>query len=232
MERTSVLGDPKELLGDIYAPVGSRDWAVAARYELQKLIDNCKDGREFIEGFIESFNVTQGWKHLTDRHGMPFKTYDAFCLERRPNGLQRSRAEIDALIALGKKKTAQELAADPNVKPIAGHGEASSRRERNEDGTLKGSNGATGSLQTKVDNINLGGTSVPYLIRRLKRDHPAIAAALARGEYRSARAAGIAAGIVKVPTPLEIAKKAYAKMSDGEKSAFIVWLGQRPEVVS
>ena len=37
------------------------------------------------------------------------------------------------------------------------------------------------------------------LAARLKRDHPEIAAAVARGEYRSMRQAALAAGIVKPP---------------------------------
>jgi hypothetical protein len=54
----------------------------------------------------------------------------------------------------------------------------------------------------QVDNINLkGGTQGAYLKARLERDHPDVAAALARGEHRSARAAAIAAGIIK-PVPV------------------------------
>jgi hypothetical protein len=49
------------------------------------------------------------------------------------------------------------------------------------------------------------GNTASYLVRRLKRDNPDVAQALARGEYKSARAAGIATGIVKVPTALEVA---------------------------
>jgi hypothetical protein len=44
------------------------------------------------------------------------------------------------------------------------------------------------------------GTSEEYVVRRLKRDAPELAAALARGEFPSARAAGIAAGFIK-PSP-------------------------------
>lgn len=45
------------------------------------------------------------------------------------------------------------------------------------------------------------GDNAAYLKARLQRDHPEIAEALDRGEYRSARAAAIEAGIVKpVPT--------------------------------
>jgi hypothetical protein len=44
------------------------------------------------------------------------------------------------------------------------------------------------------------GNSEEYVVRRLKRDAPELAEALARGEFLSARAAGIAAGFVK-PSP-------------------------------
>ena len=51
------------------------------------------------------------------------------------------------------------------------------------------------------DNVSsMRGTSEEYVVRRLKRDAPELAGALARGEYPSARAAGIAAGFVK-PSP-------------------------------
>jgi hypothetical protein len=48
-----------------------------------------------------------------------------------------------------------------------------------------------------------GGNSAEYLVRRLKRDAPEVAAELARGELPSARAAAIKAGIVKVHTRVE-----------------------------
>lgn len=45
------------------------------------------------------------------------------------------------------------------------------------------------------------GNSAEYIKARLRRDHPEIAEALERGEFRSARAAAIEAGIIKpVPT--------------------------------
>jgi len=49
-------------------------------------------------------------------------------------------------------------------------------------------------------NVGQRGNSSEYVARRLKRDAPELAAALARGEFPSARAAGIAAGFVK-PSP-------------------------------
>jgi|GEM_PF-6058947 len=50
------------------------------------------------------------------------------------------------------------------------------------------------------DNVGQRGTSEEYVVRRLKRDAPELATALARGDFPSARAAGIAAGFVK-PSP-------------------------------
>ena len=55
-------------------------------------------------------------------------------------------------------------------------------------------------------NVVQRGNSEEYTVRRLKRDAPEIADALARGEFPSARAAGIAAGFVK-PSPPSIQLK-------------------------
>jgi hypothetical protein len=50
------------------------------------------------------------------------------------------------------------------------------------------------------DNVSRQGTASEYVTARLNRDAPQIAEALARGEFPSARAAGIAAGFIK-PSP-------------------------------
>ena len=50
-------------------------------------------------------------------------------------------------------------------------------------------------------NVSSRGNREEYVVRRLKRDAPELAKALARGEFPSARAAGIAAGFVKPSLP-------------------------------
>jgi hypothetical protein len=99
------------------------------------------------------------------------------------------------------------MAADDDVKPLSAPGQ-------------------NGNGRSSVDNIKptSGGTSTEYLVRRLKRDHPKIAKALARGEYASARAAGIAAGIVRVPTPSELMQRAWKKASKDERKSFSEWI--------
>ena len=49
-------------------------------------------------------------------------------------------------------------------------------------------------------NVVRRGNSEEYVVRRLKRDAPELATALAQGDFPSARAAGIAAGFIK-PSP-------------------------------
>jgi hypothetical protein len=123
----------------------------------------------------------------------------------------RARAKGDCCLVLESRghvgpipaetaRTAQQLAADPDVKALADVKHA-----------------GPGRGKKTVDIINrFNGTAASYLVRRLKRDAPDIAEALANGEYKSARSAGIAAGIVKVPTPLEAAMKAVKKLNAAE----------------
>jgi len=54
-----------------------------------------------------------------------------------------------------------------------------------------------------------------------KLDAPDIADALARGEYPSARSAGIAAGIVKVPSNLQRLHALWDRASQDERDAFL-----------
>jgi hypothetical protein len=62
------------------------------------------------------------------------------------------------------------------------------------------------------------GNNQAYLLRRLARDFPNILKQYENGEFRSVRAAAIAAGIIKVPTPFEAACKAVAKLNETEKA--------------
>ena len=56
-----------------------------------------------------------------------------------------------------------------------------------------------------------GSTNRAYLAARLKRDFPEIAKRFAAGEFRSVRAAAIAAGLIAEPTPFEQIEKPLQK---------------------
>ena len=83
--------------------------------------------------------------------------------------------------------------------------------------------GAKGGRGNKARNMITGfrGTASTYLTRRIARDHPDIHERMQSGEFRSVRQAAIEAGIVKVPTPLEVALKAFAKLDRRERETFL-----------
>lgn len=91
--------------------------------------------------------------------------------------------------------------------------------------------------QPRVDNINSGtegGTGRHYLLQRLARDFPQMLNDIGPGKtYRSARAAAIAAGIVKdVPTvrltePSRIAEALWTKLSREELAMLVAALTER-----
>lgn len=78
--------------------------------------------------------------------------------------------------------------------------------------------------QGDVITLKRGSTGASYLAARLRRDAPEICDRLAAGEFPSVRAAAIEAGIVKVPTNLQKAQKAFLKLTDGEREAFAEWM--------
>jgi hypothetical protein len=78
------------------------------------------------------------------------------------------------------------------------------------------------------DNIRIsspaksGGTSSAYLLARIKRDAPDIFEAVEHGEYRSARAAAKAAGIIHEPTPLDYLHRYWRKVSPEDRLRFLI----------
>lgn len=80
-----------------------------------------------------------------------------------------------------------------------------------------GTNQHTGDSNTTSSE----GRGAAYLAARLKRDHADIAAQLAAGKFKSVRAAAIAAGIVKPPTPLDLLRRDWSKASDVERAEFL-----------
>ena len=98
-----------------------------------------------------------------------------------------------------KQAKFDEMKLHGEREPLAGHG---------------------GDHMPKQDNnviLPKQGNSASYLAARLARDFPKIAERLAAGEFRSVRAAAIAAGIITPPTPLEQILKLLPKLSDDER---------------
>ena len=78
------------------------------------------------------------------------------------------------------------------------------------------------SDSTKPDNIRIdsGGTGSEYLLRRLAKTAPDILDRYESGEFKSVRAASIAAGHIKVATVLERLLKLWEKATEAERRKF------------
>ena len=80
------------------------------------------------------------------------------------------------------------------------------------------------------------GTTQRNIIRRVKRDHPEIAEQLERGEFRSARAAGMAAGFIKpspptirlVDDPAKVAAALRKHLTTAQLQALVALLSSDP----
>jgi hypothetical protein len=202
--RTTVIGGA-DMIGDLLSPVGSRLWCVGAKFRIQKLLDQHETDHESIESLVGQVLDVSAWTQLAKSNGQPFASYTEFCTTSRPYGLGRSDQDIKRIIAEGKAKSAAELVRDtPPVREV----------------------GRPKAGESNVDNINIiqGGTSSSYLAARLNRDHPDIAARVEAGEFRSMRAAAIEAGIISVPTRIQLAQKAFVRMSREDQLQFAAWL--------
>ena len=164
----------------------SREYALQTMWSLKGFLDDKTFSAKHAESELEEIKIYKHWEVLG------FETLDAYLKAELGFNQRQLRARL-----------AKDLAADPNVPPLAEPGEIG-----------RGSNRSSnrGSNTTSIP----AGRSANYIVRRLKRDHKEIAAALARGEFRSARAAAIAAGFRKEPSALEQFRKLLPKFTVGE----------------
>lgn len=179
--RRQTLGET----GDLAAPPGSREWAIAVRSKLVSALHDAEFSADNAKDWFEAMRRHEGWKTLEGRNGKPFKSFEAFCTEPQPFGLGYKVDHVERIIRERQEKKAAERLEALDGKTI---------------------NSGSGPL-TKVERDNLdiiqvsvnggGGTSADYLTARIKRDHPEIAERMKAGEFSSVRQAALEAGIVK-----------------------------------
>lgn len=162
---------PLDEVGDISAPPGSREWALAVRLELQSVLHDTTYSGERLQRLLRAMEQHAGYQHLAGSDGEPFLTYRAFCIAAPPFGLGYDPAVLDRLGREGK--TAQTRMAD--VAPLRSPGRPSN----------------------KGMNHTISSRGADYESARLKRDHPDIVTEIERGEHRSAHSAAKKAGFAK-----------------------------------
>ena len=140
------------------------------------------------------------WREIKPRNRDLFRDFCDFCQHQLPDGLG---CDIDRLIRLCDTNSEAQLWL------------------RSE---LAGTQAVTVKQGAHVDNINMsvvrGGTGAEYLLRRLAKTEPAIVKRYEAGEFQSVRAAAIEAGIIKIPSAVDVAVKSYLKLSTADRFKF------------
>lgn len=205
--RTTVVGGA-DMIGDLLSPVGTRPWCVGAKFRIQELLDQHEFDHKSIESLTSAVIEYSAWTQLSRQDGKPFESYTEFCKARRPFGLGRSDEDINRIIAEGKAKSAAQLVREAPREVGPGQGTRTDLEPEPR------------SDRTKLSR----GENAPYLAARLNRDHPDIAARVEAGEFKSIRAAAIEAGIIRVPSKLQLAQKAFVRLNGDDRLEFIAWM--------
>ena len=169
--------------GDRNAAPGSREWAIAVRLDILGSLHESDSSAERLERLVALFQQHAGWQQVEGPDGRPFPSYEAFCAARTlDGGLGYQTAVIDRIIR--ERHDAQ--------------GKAQHATRLGDHGTNQHTRGVD-----SVKSSEKGGNSQDYLIARLARDAPEELERLKRGDYKSAREAALAAGIVKPRVSVE-----------------------------
>lgn len=136
----------------------------------------------------------EGYKSLCDRTGRPFRSFRAFCLAKRPYGLEYDHEAV-------------RLIRDEKVGVEERAGEAKELHEQHN--------------KTLVTNVKQRGEDADYLTARIARDRPDILERMKAGAYTSVRQAALEAGIVKarisIPSDADGAARAILRHFDASE---------------
>jgi len=200
-------------IGNLAAPPGSIPWARAIHAQLSVALSKEETSVRTVRDALRQLEDVQGYQHLYREDGSFYASLHDFATAKPPFGLGFDPEVVFAIVSetralvLGQPiRKLREKAGNPD-----GHNQYSPIEVRN---CVKNT-----IPQGKM--VSRGSTNRAYLLPRLKRDAPEIFAALERGEYRSARAAAKAAGIVRDSTPLEVLSAAWRKVSEADLLCFL-----------
>lgn len=188
-------------VGDRTAPKGSRPWAIWLLGVTKLTRDELERDSSSLKELLERLHKHEAWKAL----GVP--SFDMLCTTQ----LRLSSDEVAAIQKSGKHQTLGIVLAK------AQHARAQAVEVRQ--------GGDQRSEKTNVDNVNIdrvkrGGNGSEYLLRRLAKTAPDILDRYEAGEFKSVRAASIAAGHIKVATMLERLLKLWEKATEAERRKF------------
>ncbi len=199
------ISDPRTIIPTVdftglHDDPGSRGWIIAYRSMMLSCLSDIKNNRETGKNIYSQIQKHGGWQHLSSLRGSPFRSFEEFC--KSPNGFGMPQERIEARLLAGPIEQG-------GVAPKKTHAEAGAMGGRGRKASANGTSFSHGTNQAST------------IVARLKTERPDIAAQLASGKFKSARAAGKAAGIVHDPDPGVELRRWWKKASAEVKKAFI-----------
>jgi hypothetical protein len=169
-----------------------------------------------LPNWVERVIETEAWRDARNASGKPFKTVGEWLIANYPYGpgcgQGRYAIKYDELIVLcdARKELKDTLI---RYRPKGRRG------------------GDKRSEEYKVSEPNFEKKPSPYsrvyIEQRLQRDHPEIWQDYLDGKYKSARAAGIAAGFIKDShDPAMRIRASWKKLSKKQRKEFLEWIKQ------
>jgi hypothetical protein len=174
---------------------------------------NFRDDCRFLKQMIDETDRLRLWEKNVG--GFTFKDRDDFLRNKVLIDYELTEQDMTEIVAMLKrgepdgvrqKLAATMKAAGPVPEQRIGKGMPGPGRGKK-----------TGSVATRFSSRR----DISYLAARIKRDRPDIAAAVERGEYKTMRAAAIAAEIIKPPTTLTGLRRLWKKATPSEREAFL-----------
>jgi hypothetical protein len=211
--RESIMGE----VGNLSAPPGSRDWAIAVRLELQFTLNNVKGDAEHLDDMIALIREHQGYRQLTNRKGRPFLSYESFCVEPQPFGLGYRTEDINRIIgerratARAKDRAEQATPLKAVGAPLGNQNALKVAAEPIDDLPLMQSAAKNNVRNTNIESRKGRSETADYLTARIARDRPDIFDRMRADEFSSVRQAALAAGIIKPEFSIPIEPQGAAR---------------------
>ena len=178
--------------GDSSAPVGSKEW-------LDYVVNYAKSTARDVSAKCGDLQKILRTMQECDAHkAAGFASFEIFLSRRVGISADQAKAVLDARPSV---KIAAVLAKAQHARTQA----VEVRQGAHHDNVM----------------MNKQGNGSEYLLRRLAKTAPDFLDRYEAGEFKSVRAASIAAGHIKVATVLEVLEKAWAKATAAERATFL-----------
>ena len=185
--------------GDSSAPVGSKEW-------LDYVVNYAKSTARDVSAKCGDLQKILRTMQECDAHkAAGFASFEIFLSRRVGISADQAKAVLDARPSV---KIAAVLAKAQHARAQAVEvRQGQPKKESNPD-----------NVRNTFDS---GGNGSEYLLRRLAKTAPDFLDRYEAGEFKSVRAASIAAGHIKVATVLDVLEKAWAKATAAERATFL-----------